>query len=144
MNQIRYVSGFYLDLFRKIDVLLQLAVPPDFTDCTHTEGVFFDREDGRDFASGRMSMAGAYLKYFNPHELIPAAMHIAADRKNWAEDTRLRLYMDAFGSMPMQVPADTVQRRHEELYSSVSLLDSRCFEELRAWSRETAEKGIRL
>ena len=144
IHQIRYATSFFLELFPTVQTIVQVAVPPDFADCTNERAGFFDASDARAFARGRMSLARAYLKYFNPQELIPDAFTMAAKRRGWDEGASERLYMDAFGTMPMQVSAREARQRHRELYNEPQPVDPSCFVELKRWSREIAARGKRL
>jgi hypothetical protein len=144
IHQTRETGKFYLDLFPEIAVVVQLVVPPDFEDCSTQPRVLFDPTDARAFVRGEMSSVRAYLKYFNPEELIPEALHIAADReRSSGGDVGQRLQMDEFGSMPMEMTPREARRRHETLYSETRPLDPNCFRELREWSREVRERGAR-
>ena len=145
IHQVRAVGRFYLDLFPTVRTVVQLVVPPDFEDCTTAPSQLFDPADAGAYVRGDMSSVKAYLKYFNPHELIPQAFGIAAARRNTSGGAvGDRLYTDPFGSMPMTMSAPEARDRHELLYTETRVLDPACFRELRAWSREVEARGARL
>jgi hypothetical protein len=144
IHQIRFATSFFLELFPTVETIVQMVVPPDFADCTSEGPSFFNPRDARAFARGRMSPARAYLKYFNPQELILEALTMAAKRRGWDEGAAERLYMDAFGTMPMQVSAREARQRHRDLYNHLDPIDPSCLLELKRWSRDLAARGKRL
>lgn len=144
MHEVRYASNFYLDLFPGVRKVLQLAVPPDFEDCTTVPTAVFDRADARAYIHGKASLARTYLKYFNPHELVPEAFQIAAARENLSGSFERRLYTDPFGTMPMDMSAEEARQRHAVLYTKIRPLDPACFRELRTWSGEIEARDARL
>ncbi|MDF2764905.1 MAG: hypothetical protein K0S81_1899 [Rhodospirillales bacterium] len=144
MHEVRYASNFYLDLFPGVRKVLQLAVPPDFEDCTTVPRAVFERADARAYVRGEASLAKTYLKYFNPHELVPEAFEIAAARENLSGSFERRLYTDPFGTMPMDMSAEEARQRHAVLYTKIRPLDPACFRELRAWSGDVDARGARL
>jgi hypothetical protein len=145
LHQVQTTGLFYLDLFPTVRTVIQLVVPPDFQDCTTVPSELFDPADARAFALGKMSPVQAYLKYFNPHELIPQAFQIAAARRNTSGGAvGGRLYTDPFGSMPMTMSPREARRRHDVLYTETPALDPACFRALIDWSRQVQLRGVRL
>jgi hypothetical protein len=144
IHHIRYAGDFFLDVFREVRTVVHVAVPPDFADCSSTDPEFFNAADARSFVLRRMSSTAAYLKYFNPQEIVPEALHIAAERRNWSEGAGSRMYMDAYGTMPMQISEQAARLRHRELYNHTDRMDPRCLEELKRWSRDVAAHGGQL
>ena len=143
IHQTRRSGGFYLDLFPEVRTVIQLVVPPDFQDCSTQPATLFDSADAAAYVRGQMSSVRAYLKYFNPHELLAEAWHIASDRET-SSGPDGKLFTDEFGSMPMQMSPAQARQRHKELYSEIRALDPKCFRELQEWSREVKQRGARL
>jgi hypothetical protein len=143
VHQTRWTGNFYLDLFPTVHTVIQLVVPPDFKDCSATPRVLFNPADAQAYVRGDMSSVRAYLKYFNPHQLIGEALHIAVDRQR-ATGGDGNLYMDEFGSMPMDMTPGEAKRRHKQLYGELEPLDHSCFRELQQWSKEVGQRGARL
>jgi hypothetical protein len=142
IHQTRQAGLFFLHLFPEVRTVVQLVVPPDFTNCSTPAGALFDAKDAAAFVHGEMSSVRAYLKYFNPQELIPQALHMAEDREpSFGPDGKL--YQDQFGTMPLQMSPAQARDRHERLYKTPNSLDPNCFAELRKWSAELGRLGVR-
>ena len=144
-HQTREIGRFFMDLFPRVHTVVQLVVPPDFEDCTTRPATLFDVDDARAYVRGELSLGMAYLKYFNPHQLIPDAFTIAARRQSSTGASRKgRFYMDQYASMPMEMSVPELRKRHERLYAETGPLDEACFRELREWSYEVNQRGARL
>lgn len=140
INQLRFLSGFYLNNLPEVRAVVTMLVPADFVSCSVPDALF-DRRDAAAYAFARKPSLRFYLEYFNLFEFLPQLRTIATERSNWgAIGDERRLYTDRFGSRPMEIPAAKARARLA-LYE-VEPLDPKCFDEVRAWSRELRAAGV--
>jgi hypothetical protein len=139
LDQLRYMTNFFLDQYRDVKTVITFIVPVDFKQCTG--GRFFDAVDARRYAFERKPALLSYMKYFDIGYFFTTFLTIAGDRANWSTETNARLYQDWFGSRPSQVPHEWALGRLK-IYSAPDNLDARCFAELKALNHDIQRRGI--
>lgn len=136
IHQTRDLLDFYLARYAQVDTVLILTGPPDFEDCSKQPARMLDHADARAYAFGGWPAAYFYLRYFSPQRYLRSVMTLAGRRAPFVGD----LFLDAYGSGPLDVPASMKQGLRYEALTP----DPACADALVALSRDLSDRGLRL
>lgn len=103
IHQTGDLLDFYLDNYPRVRTVLIMAGLPDFTNCSTEPRAVFDHAAARAYVFQRWPAAWFYLRYFSPQRFARTAMTLAERQTPLTGD----LYLDAYGSGPLQVPDES-------------------------------------
>ena len=135
-HQTRTMARFYLDHFPNVRTLLVLVSLPDFSDCTTQPERLVALEDAARYAFNDWPAPYFYFRYVSPQRYLRTAMTLPERRTPMTGD----LYLDAYGSGPLQVP-DTMKRGLR--YGKIAR-DPACIAALDGLIADTEARGVQL
>ncbi|HZH28211.1 MAG TPA: hypothetical protein VEY95_13615 [Azospirillaceae bacterium] len=137
MNQIGYLTGWYLSRFPHVRQLVVMTGPADFRNCDAPTR-FFDPGDAAAFIERRYPLAYFYGKYFDPVGFLTKAVEMADARR---DPEKLR--RDAYESQPRRtVPAGFLRTRG--LFYGLIHPDPSCFEAFEDLVEDVRARGIEV
>ena len=102
IHQTGDLLDFYLDNYPRVRTVVIMVGLPDFTNCSTEPRAVFDHAAAKAYAFDRWPAAYFYLRYFSPQRFVRTAMTLAERQTPLLGD----LYLDAYGSGPLQVPEE--------------------------------------
>jgi hypothetical protein len=136
VHQTRALTRFYLSRFPNVHTVLVMVGPPDFRSCTEEPAEIFVAEDAARYAFEGWPAIYFYLRYFTPRRYLETTMNLAGRQAPLGGD----LYLDAYGSGPVQMPEDTdLGLRYGKLDK-----DSACIDALVGLAQDMKDRGIHL
>lgn len=100
IHQTADLLDFYLENYPHVRTVLIMAGLPDFTNCSTEPRALLDHDAARAYAFEGWPAAWFYLRYFSPQRFARTALTLAERQTPLRGD----LYLDAYGSGPLQVP----------------------------------------
>jgi hypothetical protein len=136
IHQTADLLDFYLAHFRHVDTVLILTNQEDFSDCTTLPAAMLDHRAAAEYAFGDWPSVYFYFRYFSPQRYLRTASSLAHRRRPLVGD----LYLDAYGSGPVMVPAS---KERGLRYKPVDP-DPACTADLIALSHRLTARNLRL
>ncbi|HVO15272.1 MAG TPA: hypothetical protein VMV26_08665 [Alphaproteobacteria bacterium] len=136
IHQTADLLDFYLAHFRHVDTVLILTNQEDFSDCTTLPAAMLDHGAAAEYAFGDWPSVYFYFRYFSPQRYLRAASSLVRRRRPLVGD----LYLDAYGSGPVMVPAS---KERGLRYRPVDP-DPACTDDLIALSHRLTARKLRL
>jgi hypothetical protein len=136
IHQTADLLDFYLAHFRHVDTVLILTNQEDFSDCTTLPAALLDHRAAAEYAFDDWPSAYFYFRYFSPQRYLRAAWTLAQRRRPFVGD----LYLDAYGSGPVMVPAS---KQRGLRYKPVDP-DPACMDDLIALSHRLTARKLKL
>jgi hypothetical protein len=137
VHQTRYLTHYYLDRFPDLQTVLLMLGPTDFRDCAKIAPELFDPDDATAYAFDRSFAPPFYLKYFAPLAYLRRAKGLPKQRTPLIGE----MWLDEYGSAPIQAPKEMVQGRGE-LYGAVRQ-DQVCVDAFLRLIPEIKARGVR-
>lgn len=136
VHQTGDLLDFYLDNYPRVRTVLIMVGLPDFANCSTEPRAVLDHAAGKAYAFDRWPAVWFYLRYFSPQRFARTAMTLAERQTPLLGD----LYLDAYGSGPLQVP-DEFKRglRYQAMEP-----DPACVTALIALSEALNSRGVNL
>lgn len=128
MNQITFLTDFYLNHLPKVRTVLGVFAMRDFAECATNPTEFFDRHDAARYIFDKSPSWHLYVKNFRPRSFIKDVLKLPAMR---AGDN-----MDGYGWLPLHIDIPEVR-------DDVIMAPS-CLEALSAMSKNLARRGVRF
>lgn len=135
-HQTQALTRFYLDNFPRVKVLLVMVSLPDFSDCTTAPRRMLVTEDAARYAFDHWPAAYFYFRYVSPQRYLRMAMTRAGRQTPLTGD----LYLDDYGSGPLQVPEEQKRGlRYDEIRG-----DPACVPPLERLVSDTLARGVQV
>lgn len=136
IHQTADLLDFYLDNYPHVRTVLIMAGLPDFTNCSTEPRALLDHKAARAYAFEGWPAAWFYLRYFSPQRFARTALTLAERQTPLLGD----LYLDAYGSGPLQVPDESKRGLRYHAMEP----DPACVSALIGISESLSNRGISL
>lgn len=134
MNQIAFLTNFYLDHLPKVRTVLGVFAMRDFAECATNPTEFFDRDDAGRYIFDKAPSWHLYVKNFRPKSFFKDVIELPEMRTG--ENAPEALNMDRYGWTPLHI--DIPEVRHDVI------MDPTCLRALSAMSTSLTRRGVRF
>lgn len=132
MNQIAFLTDFYLDHMPQVHTVLSVFAMRDFSQCTNNPTAFFDRQDAARYIFEKSPSWYLYVKNFRPRSFFKDVINLPERRSG--ENKSETFSMDRYGSSPLRL--DVPETRDDVI------MDPSCLIALRAMSDKLARRSV--
>lgn len=134
MNQIAFLTNFYLNHLPKVRTVIGVFAMRDFAECATNPMEFFDRHDAARYVFDKAPSWHLYVKNFRPGSFFKDVLELPEIRTR--NNVQEALKMDRYGSAPLHI--DTPEVRDDVI------MDPTCLQALSAMSKNLARRGVRF
>lgn len=134
MNQIAFLTNFYLNHLPKVRTVLGVFAKRDFAECATNPTEFFDRHDAARYVFDKAPSWHLYVKNFRPMSFFKDVLKLPEMRTG--DNVGEALNMDRYGWTPLHI--DTPEVRDDVI------MDPPCLRALSTMSKNLARRGVRF
>lgn len=133
MNQIAFLTNYYLNHLPRVRTVLGVFAKRDFAECAANPTEFFDRHDAARYVFDKSPSWHLYVKNFRPRSFFK---DVLLPQMPTGDNGQQALNMDGYGWWPLHINIPEVRDN--------VIMDPTCLRALSAMSNNLARRGVRF